>query len=531
VATVVNIWAYIRSKFALYQHTLKPCLPLNVKKALCFTVLFYNMKTSILHAVVFTAAGSLLPFSLFSQNYQLTVQNGYGSTTAAPGDTIHIWAEEWGIARTFSHWSGDTNFLERPKEWHTQVIMPAQNVTITSNTALLPTGINNPLSEEQIMGRDRMKRVFSYFPANNPAQGVCWLWHGTGGSASSWAGAEFEQNQFVKYLVSKDWGVIITESDESTTNTDLNGDGNLRYDFYPDSLSSVDIANVRAIRDTFIHRGKMNWTTPQASLGFSAGGAFSTVLTAVLQWQAAVTHCAPGVEVIIEQTQTPLLFSMNSRDNHPDVGLQGNLDAFANFQTLMDHGICTEFYFLRPSPTYPERYKRFPGITTTLSYSIHSELAANGCYDNGGYLTKAPAEIQADVIANQSSWPIILSLTVPQRQFVLDQLEVMWPSHHFHTSFMAADFKFISDPCSAASGLDHISKATTVHLNPNPVNDWLVLPENVIEVHVLDLNGKIVLATTGPGTSRLNVAPLQPGLYFVILNLHDQKQVAKMVKL
>ena len=34
----------------------------------------------------------------------------------------------------------------------------------------------------------------------------------------------------------------------------------------------------RQIRDTFIHRGKMNWTTPQASLGFSAGGAFSTVL-------------------------------------------------------------------------------------------------------------------------------------------------------------------------------------------------------------------------------------------------------------
>ncbi|MBP6812491.1 MAG: T9SS type A sorting domain-containing protein [Saprospiraceae bacterium] len=488
------------------------------------------MKTSILHAVVFTAAGSLLPFSLFSQNYQLTVQNGYGSTTAAPGDTIHIWAEEWGITRTFSHWSGDTNFLERPEEWHTQVIMPAQNVTITSNTALLPTGINNPLSEEQIMGRDRMKRVFSYFPANNPAQGVCWLWHGTGGSASSWAGAEFEQNQFVKYLVSKDWGVIITESDESTTNTDLNGDGNLRYDFYPDSMSSVDIANVRAIRDTFIHRGKMNWTTPQASLGFSAGGAFSTVLAEVLQWQAGVTHGAPGVEVIIEQTQTPLLFSMNSRDNHPDVGLQGNLDAFANFQTLMDHGICTEFYFLRPSPTYPERYKRFPGITTTLSYSIHNELVANECFDNGGYLTKAPAEIQADVIANQSSWPTILSLTVPQRQFVLDQLEVMWPSHHFHTSFMAADFTFISDPCSAASGFEEFAQTALIQISPNPVNDWLYLPEHTTAINLFDPNGSKVLFVDTKGASQINVSNLPKGLYFLQLELPGATRMAKIVK-
>jgi hypothetical protein len=511
---------------------LNETIDLKSKSLLCFTINIVRMKTTVtlFPSLLLGTFGLLFSTPLFSQTFQLKVNNGYGSTTAAPGDTIYIWAEEWGVARTFSHWSGDTSFVERPEEWQTRVIMPAQDVTITSNTVVLPTGINNPLTEEQIMGRDRMKRVFSYFPANNPAQGVCWLWHGTGGSASSWAGAEFEQNQFVKYLVSKDWGVIITESDESTTNTDLNGDGNLRYDFYPDSFSSVDIANVRAIRDTFIHRGKMSWSTPQASLGFSAGGSFSTVLAAVLRWQAGVTHCAPGVELIIDQTQTPLQFSMNSRDNHPDVGLQGNLDAFANFQILKDHGICTDFYYLRPSPTYAQRFKRFPGISTSLSYSIHNELVANGCFGNGGFLIKAPDEIQAAVIGNPGNWPTILSLTGAQRQFVLDQLEVMWPSHHFHTSYMAADFKFISDPCSAASGVSAIASTAPIQLSPNPVSDWLILPENTENIKIFDLQGKMVWTENASGTTQLDVSSLPPGMYFAVLELHGQSRVAKLVK-
>lgn len=459
---------------------------------------------------------SMVANPLYSQIYQLNVQNGYTqSVQAAAGDTIHIWAEEWGVARTFSHWSGDTNFLERPKEWHTRVIMPAQNVTIVSNTKLLPTGLNYPLTEEQIMGRDRMKRVFSYFPSNAPALGVCWLWHGTGGSASTWAGTEYEQYQFVKYLIANGWGVIVTESDESTTNTDLNGDGALRYDYYPDSLLSVDIANVRAIRDTFIHRGKMGWDTPQAAAGFSAGGSFSTVLAAVLRWRAGITHCAPGVGLIIDQTQTPLLFSMNLFDSHPDVGAQGNLEAYENWQTLNNNGICSEFYLLRPSPAYPERYKRLPGISTSLSYSIHNELVANGCFGPGGYLTKSPGEIESAVIASPASWPVVLSLTMPQRQFVVDQLSDMWSSHHYHTDFMAADFAFISNPCSANSSISPEVANPSLQVYPNPTGGWINLPENIGPVRIFDLNGKLVLENPSPESGKLNVENLPNGLYFL----------------
>ncbi len=485
------------------------------------------MKTVI--TTTFFALLSTLP--LFSQTFQLTVQNGYGSTSAAPGDTIHIWAEEFGAARSFSHWSGDTSFLEMPDEWHTRVIMPAQNVTVKSNTKILPTGSANPLFEENIMGGDTLKRVFSYFPSGAAPKGVCWLWHGTNGSANSWAGQEFEQHQFVRYLVANGWGVVVTESEESTKNKDLNGDGSLRYDYYPDTLQNIDLENIRAIRDTFIHRGKMTWSTPQAAVGFSAGGAFSTLLASILGWKAAVTHCAPGVSLVIQNTSTPIQFSMNLRDNGSDVGPAGNLEAFENYQFLTDKGICSKIFLLRPSPTYPERFKRMPGISTTLSYSIHNELVANGCFGPGGYLIKSSGDIEAAVIANPANWPVALSLTPPQRGFVLDQIEVLWSAHHYHTDFMAADFKFIESACAPSVGTNTPQKESILNLFPNPASGWLVLPENTGQVRVFDLEGNVVLDKNNSGASDLDVSTFSAGLYFLEIMVGGQPKAAKFVKL
>ncbi|MCC7467207.1 MAG: T9SS type A sorting domain-containing protein, partial [Saprospiraceae bacterium] len=378
---------------------------------------------------------------------------------------------------------------------------------------------NYPFTEEQIMGRDRMKRVFSYVPANAAPQGVCWLWHGTNGSASSWAGSEYEQFQFARYLVLKGWGVIITESDESTVGMDLNGDAAIRYDYFPDSVQSVDIANVRAIRDTFINRGKMSWGTPQAALGFSAGGAFSTLLAGVLHWQAAVTHCNPGVNLAVQNTTVPFLFSMNARDNHPDVGVAGAMQAYENWEFLSEKGICAGFDLLRPSPTYPERFKRLPGINSSLSYAINNELVSNGCFGLGAYMIKSPAQIEMEVINTPSNWPVIVGLTTQQQQFVKDQLDVMWSAHHFHSDFMGRDFKFISNPCSMTIGAQEVQAFPDLAMYPNPATDWVVLPHGVKEVRVLDVDGRVVLHSFLDGANRLNVSSLPKGFYFLLTNL------------
>lgn len=451
-----------------------------------------------------------------AQVFQLTVNNGYTETTqAAPGDTIHIWAQEWGANRIFSHWTGDTSFLEMPQEWHTRIIMPAQHVTLSAELPVLPTGVNNPFTEEQIMGRDRLKRVFSYFPANTAPKGVCWLWHGTNGSASTWAGSEYEQFQFARYLVLKGWGVIITESDESTVGMDLNGDAAIRYDYFPDSVQSVDIANVRAIRDTFIQRGKMSWSTPQAALGFSAGGAFSTLLAGILNWQAAVTHCNPGVTLAVQNATVPMLFSMNQRDSHPDVGVAGAMQAYENWEYLTNKGICADFDLFRPSPIYPERFKRLPGITSNTSYAINNELVSNGCLGNGGYLIKSPAQIETEVFNNPSNWPVIVGLTNPQRQFVKDQLDVMWSAHHFHSDFMAADFAFISNPCGTLVPTLEPKTRQELTVFPNPAGSWIQLPESVTEARVFDLNGVLVLEQKEMTQTTMSISGLPSGIYFL----------------
>lgn len=222
----------------------------------------------------------------FGQLYNLTVQNGYTETNQAlAGDTIHIWAEEWGAARTFNGWSGDTAYLERPGEWHTRVIMPAQDVVIKANTRVMPTGTNPYFNFEQIKGKNILKPVYSYFPASAPPKAVVWLWHGTGGSAKNWVWKDFEMVQYCRYLIANGLGVIVTESDESTLNTDLSGDGYIRYDYSADTVNNADVANVRAIRDTFLLRGKMTGATPQVAAGFSAGGAFSVALATFLNWR------------------------------------------------------------------------------------------------------------------------------------------------------------------------------------------------------------------------------------------------------
>lgn len=473
----------------------------------------------------------LSPISLFCQSFQFTVNNGYGTKILSAGDTAHLWAEAFGLSRTFSHWSGDTSFLERPEEWHTRVIMPAQNVTVTAHFKTLPTGNSNPLSFETMMGRDTIKRVFSYFPSNAAPLGVCWLWHGTGGSANSWVGGDFEQFQFVKYLVANGWGVIVTESEESTKNKDLNGDGNLRYDFSGDTLNNVDFQNIRAIRDTFINRGKITWATPHASVGFSAGGAFSTMLAAVFNWNASVTHCAPGISQVLQVATTPVSFSMNLFDDHPDVGSAGNLEAFENWEDLVDKGQCTEFYLLRPAPVYPERFNRLPGINLALSASIHQELVSNGCFGPAGFLKKAPAEVQLDVLANPSNWPVVLSLTGTQRQFVLDQLYVLWTSHHFHSDFMAADFKFISNPCNGLVAVQNPENESDLQVFPNPTHGLVTLSKAPDQVRVFDLNGKMVLSSSNSSASEVDLTPLPAGLYFLETEIKGAKQLSKLVKI
>ncbi|MBK8042631.1 MAG: T9SS type A sorting domain-containing protein [Haliscomenobacter sp.] len=467
--------------------------------------------------------------TLSGQQYTLTVENGYGSGQYAPGDTVHIWAEEWLPGQTFKNWTGQTVWLKSAEEWHTTLLMPARNITVRANKQDLPQGAN--FTQESIRGRDTLKRVYHYFPAGQP-KGVVWLFHGTNGSAATWVNVEFEQRQFANYLMAAQYAVVVTESEEVTYGRDLFGnDGVFRYDYSPDTLLNVDIANIRALRDTFIRRGWITPSTLHAAEGFSAGGAFSTLLATVLGWKAGITHCAPPVYYLVSITQTPLLASMNLLDAHPDVGQEGNVDAYQAFDTLTRRGNCAQFYLLRPSPVYPERFKRLSTINGVLSQAIFNELKNNHCLNAAHYVSKAPAVIEALVASQPSNWPVMVSLTTVQRNFVLDQIDVMWTSHHFHTDFMGADLAFIERVCGAAVGTnERIKDVILPPVFPNPSSGLVFLPEFTHRCRVFDVYGRLLLEKSGDRVSELDISSIPVGLYFLEMYTKAGRHTQQLIK-
>lgn len=151
----------------------------------------------------------LIMFSYIAMNaqvYNLSVIGGYGSGNYQVGDTVHVWSEAYDSTRTFLHWSGDTQFVERPNEWHSTVIMPSQNISITSNIANIPS---YTIGYEQIMGANNLKNVYYCFPSN--LKGIIYLFHGTGGSASNWINT-VEYRSFVNATIADRYGIIVTEA-------------------------------------------------------------------------------------------------------------------------------------------------------------------------------------------------------------------------------------------------------------------------------------------------------------------------------
>lgn len=464
-----------------------------------------------------------------AQTYQLTVQNGYGSGQYAAGDTVHIWSVEWPFSKTFSHWTGEISFLQMPDEWLTRLVMPSQDITVTANIRDLLLGAD--FTEEQLMGRDTIQQVFHYFPPGGPPKGVVWLFHGGGGEAEHWVSGNLEQRLFANYLMADTFAVIVMECEERTKNTDTDGNGYIIWQYTGDSVTNVDIANVRAIRDTFINRGWMTLATPQIAEGFSNGGFFSTLIASFLRWKVGIMHNAYGLPPVIENTPLPILFSMSIFDNHAEIGAAGNLQAFENYQFLLDKGNCTQFYMQLATPVYPQRFMRIPGITGIESLGLFNELKNNGCLNAKDFLAVTANVIAAMVIANPQNWPVFLSLSSAQRSYVLEEEAVMGALHRFSTDLNAKDLKFIKQACAGpVSTSTPENEDLVVNIFPNPTNHTVVLPENSKAVRIYNLEGKMVLKKTMHGETQLDVSTLQRGFYLVEIYVDGRMQVSKLIK-
>lgn len=467
------------------------------------------------------------PLIVHAQSFTLAVTNGYGSGSYHTGDTVHIWSAEYDSASTFDYWSGDVSLLESDKEWHTTFIMPSNNVSLTAHIRTMPT---YQIYYEQIMGKNNLKNVYYYFPPN--MKGIIYLLHGTGGSARGWID-KTEGRSFTNAAIADTFGIIVTEAEEITLNTDLNGDGKLRWSLSPfDSVANVDYANIKVLTDTFINRGWMTYSTPRFSFGMSNGGSYSSALSYLYHYRAGISYCASGTDILFQATSVPFAFRMALYDDNEEVGPEGNYQAWQHDSTLEARSICHDYLIHDRQPIYPERFARIPGVSVAVSQNIFNELVANGQLD-AGYYALSSDSITAHILSSPSSYPVILSQPVNVLQDISNKIGAANAQHQFYSDLNHASLMFFNTLCNAP--LNNVTEnglqQEYYELAPNPVADQLFIlgaTENPGELIICNTGGEVVYTTTN--VNSVNVAGLPAGIYYLIIKRIDTVFVKKFIK-
>ena len=377
-----------------------------------------------------------------TDSFSVSVNNGYGAGKYKIGDTVHIFSVAYSTSQLFDTWSStDASLLNGKDEWHTWFIMPAKNLSFSGSLKNI-TPVT--LAFEQIRGRDRLKPVYYFFPTGH--KGFVLLLHGSGGTAQHFV-TSYEYQQLIKDLVNDNFGVIVTEAEESTTGVDANADGKIRWAVSPaDSVSNVDYANIKIITDTFYNRGVTNRNKFRYSAGMSNGGNFSAYLSAYYKYKAAISYCAQAGAVALT-TQTPLQFCMARFDNNENVGPTGNANALTNSQMITNRGICSKYYMQEHSPLYPERFARKGDITITQSNSVFNELKSKGFLTNKNYFIGFSDALTTAYQANPSSFPVLNSLNVLQKLTVIEQIDLAVSDHNMYSDYNRATLKFLNTQC------------------------------------------------------------------------------------
>jgi hypothetical protein len=384
----------------------------------------------------------IVPILPVVDSFTVTVFNGYGAGKYKIGDTVDIFSTAIADNQVFDKWnSSETGLLNASEEWHTWFIMPNRNVSFTGS---LKTITPVTLNFQQIRGRDRMKPVYSYFPAGH--KGFVYLLHGTGGSALS-TFSNYEFKQLYKELINDNFGVIITEAEESTTGVDANGDGKLRWLVAPaDSVTNIDYANIKIITDTLYNRGVTSRSKLRYSAGMSNGGNFAAYLSAYYSHKAGISYCAPAGAAALT-TLTPLQFCMARFDNNENVGPTGNANALANSQMISGRGICSKYLIKERSPLYPERFARRGDIPLAKSAAVFNELKLKGYLNKRNYFTGFSDTLVTAYQADPAAFPELNSLTPVQKLFVVEQIDLSVSDHQMYSDYNKATLKFFNTLC------------------------------------------------------------------------------------
>lgn len=473
--------------------------------------LLFTLLVVFVHSVVVNA-----------QPFDLSVNNGYGSGTYQVGDTVHVWSIAYDSTQVFGQWDGDSQFLIGPKEWHTTLIMPNQDVTVTAVINNMPTYV---ISHEQIMGVSNLKNVNYFFP--NTPKGIIYFFHGTGGSAANFVYSD-ENRSFINAAIADEFAIVATESEETTLNQDVNLDGTIRWMTNPiDTITNPDYLNIKTLHAEFVNRSWISSNTPRFSVGMSAGSNFSAAVSNIFNFDAGVGYCSKANNTGIDTRLSPWAFRLAKYDDNPSYNAPlGHYEAFQNDSTLEVRGICHDMLIHNRQPIYPERFARVPGISVANSQAIFNELLANNQIDVNHYALNSNV-IKSNVQATPSAYPVIVNL-LSQGLNGISQIAASNAEHNFYSDYNYETLSFFNELCNGTTGLYEEEYQNEIVVYPNPFFDCLYLKSQKNLSHskmvLMDISGKVVLSDDHIDgfEFKIDTNSFENGIYFLFLLKDEQ---------
>ncbi len=396
--------------------------------------------------------------------------------------------------------------------------MPSRDITVSSNFISLPS--NLVYISEKIQGATSKVEVNSYFPSKDKLKGVVWLFQGSGGFGKYWI-LRTEESEMMDLLVANDYAVITVDNEEVTQVKDLNKDGSLSFDYSADTLSNLDLINIKLIKNYFIALGKFNPSTPQIAMGFSSGGGFAEVVAAVYNWSASLSHNTGVVDYTADKSKVPHYQNNSYHDDGPNVGSEGNAKAIANMKKYNDRGIKNQMILQLPQPLHAERFARIDSVSVSQSTTAFNYLKQIGLLDNSNYLIKDPSPIQMDYEAHPDKYPALKAFSVSFVNEVFIQLKAVYTDHLFRSDYNGSALKFINEVLKITTPVKDEAKNLRTIFYPNPANDYIQF-EKPLQYMIFNSGG--TLLKSGFEKSA-NVSDLPSGVYFLKTKMNTEKVV------
>ncbi len=466
---------------------------------------------------LFTLILGLTTCFVQSQNSTLTVQNGFGGGTYALNDTVYALANPTPTNFVFAKWQHTNGAIADTFAVPTLLRKSNAAQTLTPQYTASAAWTER---YEVINGSN----VYFYFPrASTQLRGVISFHHGATGNAAGWV-QKLENRTFLNYAVSQGYGVFATESRDRLT------DPNAAKQWSNNTTlaTNEDARNIQSLLDTFRVRGYIMATTRKFGVGFSQGSGFTSLVSALLGFNANCLGAIPGINAAIAQTQSPTFFMSSRLDTLEDN--QRLQKCITNYNTLVSRGIPTKIMIHEPFPITPNRFWRIEGLDSLKSVDIYNRLKNNGFLTTKNFLNFNPRAA--------SSWKSVMMPTYnAYLNDIDDQLYVCFTEHKFHSDHQYYVIEFFNRFASpSVSVKEQLSSLAALRLFPNP-NDGLLqfaCTEGFKKINIFDVNGRLVQTqsfTNAVKSSAIEISQLSVGIYIVQITLENGERVSeKLVK-